>query len=104
MVENFANIFIDVSNTSQLKENALLGNAIVNKIHDNRFWFRQNVLFNDTAYVFEGILRVEGNKDHMIVTSILYPITTNPNTEEFFDSFQFHTTPTKSGISTKSSQ
>ena len=104
MVENFANIFIGVSNTSQLKENALLGNAIVDKIHDNRFWFRQNVLFNDTAYVFEGILRVEGNKDHMIVTSILYPITTNPNTEEFFDSFQFHTTPTKPGISTKSSQ
>ena len=100
---SITDVLIEMWNDSQIKDNMLLWELTVKRIpwKLQSYWFKQNILFNDTAYALEWILKTEGNSYHLINTAIFYPVTINPNAEEFFNSFQFHSMVLKPTTSIK---
>ncbi len=103
LTSGITDVLIGLRNDSQIKDNMLLWELIAKKIpwKLQSYWFKQNILFNDTAYVLEWILKAEGNSARLIDTAIFYPVTINPNAEEFFNSFQFHSMVLKPTTSIK---
>ena len=102
---SITDVLIEMRNDSQIKDNMLLWELTVKRIpwKLQSYWFKQNILFNDTAYALEWILKTEGNSYHLINTAIFYPVATNPNAAEFFNSFQFHSMALKPTTSVKPS-